>query len=1113
MDQSAATEFAPRIYCIDPRLVSRAGWSDLLERVAAMDFDHVLLCGSALNALMFAGMFAGDEGEPDATPPNADLDPDLASLLHMEQLEDLAHQCTEHRLRLLLELAPLTLTSPPVENAGQAAHEQALPDPRRAASGMTGLPAAPVAEELADPQAVERLLQCWQARLALLIDAGVAGFCCRAPARLPAALWRQLIERTREQRTCCHFLAWTPGCTHRQLEALVGSGFDAVFSSGAWWDFRAPWYFREYDKLAAIAPVLAFPEDPFGPRLARIHGFRDPQARRLGALRALHFASVSGAGWLLTMGFEFGLTEPLNVAGGVGSISGLASPQAYAQACAAAEFDLSQEVLRANREMAVRPQHGHLQLRPLSAPHATLLRIERRAADARQLIVVNPRLDSAVSVDDDPLADSLPPGAVRLQAWQTAPAVGADPNRRKKPSADKVRATRIAIEQVRPSVDDGRFAARYVAGQHIVVSADIFMDGHDQLAAAVLLRAADDKQWQRLPMREIGNDRWQAELSLQRLGRHYFCIEAWSDVFMSYRDGLRKKADAGQELTLELEEGRLLVAQLVEQGLENGVDKTVLERSAALLKSLAASAPAATRLALLQDDATAALVQQLTALAGARAFLARSAVEYPLEVERSAAVYANWYELFPRSQSGRADVHGTFDDVIARLPAIRAMGFDTLYFPPIHPIGLSNRKGKNNSLHAGVDEPGSPYAIGSAEGGHDAIHAQLGTLEDFQRLREAAGAHGMELALDFAIQCSPDHPWLHSHPGWFAWRPDGSLRYAENPPKKYQDIVNVDFYASDAIPELWTALRDVVLYWVQQGVQVFRVDNPHTKPLPFWEWLIAGVRSRHPQVIFLSEAFTRPKPMYRLAKLGFSQSYTYFTWRHGKQEFIDYLSELTSDAPGSDRPRDYFRPHFFVNTPDINPLFLQRSGRAGFRIRAALAATLSGLWGVYSGFELCEAQALPGKEEYLDSEKYEIRAWDWQRPGNIIDDITLLNRLRAENPALQSHLGVHFLAASNPQILYFAKATAGRDGRFGDNVVLVAINLDPFQVQHGEIEIPLAGFGLDDDGRLQVEDLLSERRFSWHGRYQPLTLDPQVQPYAAWRVHVPFDAGSRGGER
>jgi starch synthase (maltosyl-transferring) len=418
------------------------------------------------------------------------------------------------------------------------------------------------------------------------------------------------------------------------------------------------------------------------------------------------------------------------------------------------------------------------------------------------------------------------------------------------------------------------------------------------------------------------------------------------------------------------------------------------------------------------------------------------------------------------------------------------MGFDVLYFPPIHPIGTTNRKGRNNSLKPAPDDPGSPYAIGARDGGHDAIHAALGTPEDFRRLVAAAREHGLEIALDFAIQCSPDHPWLTQHPEWFRRRADGSIRYAENPPKKYEDIVNVDFYAEGAMPELWLALRDVVLHWAGEGVRIFRVDNPHTKPLPFWEWMIADVRGRHPDVMFLAEAFTRPTMMYRLGKIGFSQSYTYFTWRNTKSEITDYLRELTTTEVA-----DYYRPNFFVNTPDINPYFLQSSGRAGFLIRAALAATLSGLWGVYSGFELCEAAALPGREEYLDSEKYEVRHRDFNAPGNIVAEITALNRLRRLHPALHSHLGVRFYNAFNDQILVYGKLSPD-----GAEMILVAVSLDPHHVQEAPFEVPLWEWKLPDNGSVEVEDLMRGSRFVWQGKMQSVRLDPADLPFAIWRI-------------
>ena len=457
--------------------------------------------------------------------------------------------------------------------------------------------------------------------------------------------------------------------------------------------------------------------------------------------------------------------------------------------------------------------------------------------------------------------------------------------------------------------------------------------------------------------------------------------------------------------------------------------------------------------------------------------------------ERRTAEFASWYELFPRSQSGDPHRHGMLDDVVRRLPAIRDMGFDVVYFPPIHPIGKTNRKGRNNALKAGPDDPGSPYAIGSGDGGHDAIHASLGTFEDFQGLLSEARKVDLEIALDFAIQASPDHPWLKQHPEWFSWRPDGTIRYAENPPKKYEDIVNLDFYADGATPSLWVALRDTIRFWIDQGILLFRVDNPHTKPFPFWDWVIDDIRREHPQVVFLAEAFTRPKVMYRLAKAGFSQSYTYFTWRNTKSELTSYLTELTSEPLAG-----FFRPHFFVNTPDINPDFLQNAPRPAFLIRAALAATLSGLWGVYNGFELCEGKPDPQRKEYLNSEKYEIRAWDWNCPGNIIGEITALNRIRRENPALHSHLGLSFHNAWNENIMFFEKATVDRQ-----NVVLVAVSLDPSAAQEADIEIPLWKFGLSDYDTLTAEDLMRGRELAWSGKYQRIRLDPEL-PFAIWRV-------------
>ena len=640
---------------------------------------------------------------------------------------------------------------------------------------------------------------------------------------------------------------------------------------------------------------------------------------------------------------------------------------------------------------------------------------------------------------------------------------------------------RIAIEAVQPIIEGGRFASKCLSGRPLPVSAVIFSDGHEQLAADLLWRAGGEATWQRTPMQALGNDRWSAELRIDQQGRGEFAIEAWLDVYASFRQELVKKLGAGVPVELELQEGAQLVRRIAAQAPE-----PLRAELTALIERMEASQSQSEREAVLIDPS----VNELMRRAEYRPHLLRTP-NYPLDVERSLAEFASWYELFPRSL-GDEQRHGTFADVHARIPEIARMGFDVLYFPPIHPIGRAHRKGPNNSLKAGPNDPGSPYAIGSEEGGHEAVHPQLGSLEDFRQLVRVARDHGLEVALDFAVQCSPDHPWLKQHPGWFSWRPDGSIRHAENPPKKYEDIVNVEFYAEAAMPDLWLALRDVVLGWVEQGVTLFRVDNPHTKPMPFWEWLIADVRERHPEVIFLSEAFTRPAMMARLGKLGFSQSYTYFTWRNTKAELQAYFEEL-NQPPW----RDCYRPNFFVNTPDINPYFLQRSGRPGFLIRAALATMGSGLWGMYSGFELCEAEPVPGKEEYFDSEKYQLRPRDYQAPGNINAEIARLNQIRRENPALQTHLGFQAYTAWNDNILYFGKRTADLS-----NFILIAVSLDPHHAQEAHFELPLWELGLPDDASLAGEDLMNGHCWTWHGKVQWMRIEPWHLPFGIWRIQT-----------
>jgi starch synthase (maltosyl-transferring) len=735
--------------------------------------------------------------------------------------------------------------------------------------------------------------------------------------------------------------------------------------------------------------------------------------------------------------------------------------------------------------------HGRFggKLRDWTGPRASLSVLSRQTRLGALVLVQNrgrvplawPRSAPGLPWQDlepvpgfEPAADGLASGAAALFAARERQPVRAAVL----PSVDVAAAPalRVIIGGFSPAVDQGAFAAKAVIGDRVEITADIFTDGHEQLAASVLVRAEDETDWRRHPLRAEPNDVWTGTVRFARLGRHEIRLEAWLDVWGGFVRDFAKKRDAGKDLALDVREGRSFLDKAQERA-QGEAAQVIADALAALDATPGAGA------ILLSADLSAAM-----AAADDRPFLVQSFVQ-PIEVEREAARFSSWYELFPRSQTDDRHRHGTFADVARRLPHIAAMGFDTLYFPPIHPIGAANRKGRNNSLTAEPGDVGSPYAIGAPEGGHAAIHPDLGSLEDFRALVAAAALHGIEIALDFAIQCSPDHPWLKQHPGWFDWRPDGSLKYAENPPKTYEDIVNVDFYARDSVPALWEALRDAVLFWVAQGVKVFRVDNPHTKPLPFWQWLIAQVKGRHPDVIFLSEAFTRPKRMYHLAKIGFSQSYTYFTWRHTKAEFQDYIIELTKTPV-----RDFFRPHFFVNTPDINPYFLQSSGRAGFLIRAALAATLSGLFGVYAGFELCESAAPSGREDYLDSEKYEIRPRPDRAPGDIVDELTALNHLRRQEPALQSHIGVDFHDAFNDQILYFSKTAPGRADR-----ILVAINLDPHAAQEADFEVPLWLCGLADWDGIEVEDLLAGTRFRWTGKIQHVRLGPE-RPYALWRI-------------
>jgi starch synthase (maltosyl-transferring) len=634
---------------------------------------------------------------------------------------------------------------------------------------------------------------------------------------------------------------------------------------------------------------------------------------------------------------------------------------------------------------------------------------------------------------------------------------------------------RFLVEDIYPSIDGGRYPLKRIAGEAIDVWADLLREGHDQLAAELLWRKESEAEWRREPMLLAGNDRWHGQFTPPTPGRYLFAIETWTDPFATWRKQLVLKREAGLVLTLEAQEGRELLGELKPR---DPATKRLIDRARRQFDR----SPEVE--ILLADDLAAAV-----AASDPRTDLTRS-MAVPVTADRPRARAGAWYEMVPRSQGTVPGQHGTFDDAIARLPDIAALGFDVVYLTPIHPIGMTNRKGKNNSLKAGPDDPGSPYAIGGADGGHDAVHPELGTLADFRRFVEACRSHDMEVALDFAIQCSPDHPWLKQHPDWFKRRPDGSIRYAENPPKKYEDIVNPDFYCADRIA-LWQALRDVILFWVDQGVRIFRVDNPHTKPFPFWEWLIHEVQERDPNVLFLSEAFSRPKIMKGLAKLGFSQSYSYFTWRTHKAELQEYLSEITRYPE-----RDYFRPNFFVSTPDILPVHLQKGEPWMFKSRLALAATLSSNYGIYNGFELLEHEPIPGREEYLNSDKYEIKVRDWDKPGNIKGYIGRLNRLRRENTALLQTANLRFAQVDDPEVIGFVKESVERD-----NAVAVAIALNghgsrTFWFHFGEITIGPAG--QPAPVRAIVNLVTGERHtIEWGG--VRLTINPSDDPTLLFR--------------
>ncbi|MBA2492011.1 MAG: alpha-1,4-glucan--maltose-1-phosphate maltosyltransferase [Gammaproteobacteria bacterium] len=639
---------------------------------------------------------------------------------------------------------------------------------------------------------------------------------------------------------------------------------------------------------------------------------------------------------------------------------------------------------------------------------------------------------------------------------------------------------RVVIEGVKPQIDGGRFAVKRVIGDSMEIEADIFADGHDEISAWLLYRHENERGWHEIPMQALVNDRWRAKFELDQLGRYRYTMQAWVDAFGTWRRDLKKRVTAKQDVALQF----LIGANLLEHASSN-LKSSDARRLKASIKALRGDGNDEARLQVALDEDLALLMARTPQ----KERITKFDRDLAVVVDRERARFSAWYEMFPRSCGS-----GTFSDAAKCLPYIADMGFDILYLPPVHPIGKTHCKGSNNRPTAAPDEPGSPWAIGAEDGGHKAVAPTLGTQADFRAFVAKAKQHNLEIALDIAFQCSPDHPYVKEHPQWFRWRPDNTVQYAENPPKQYQDIYPLDFETADW-QALWQELKSVFLFWIGQGVRVFRVDNPHTKPFRFWEWLITEVKQQYPDVLFLAEAFTRPKIMYQLAKLGFSQSYTYFTWRNERWDLTEYFTELTQTEA-----REFFRPNPWPNTPDILHEYLQTGGRPAFIVRYILAATLSASYGIYGpAFELCEhVPREPGSEEYLDSEKYQTRAWALDRSDSLRPLIARVNRIRRENRALQSNWRLKFHTTSNEQLIAYSKTVENLD-----NVIVVVVNLDPHHPQAGWLHLTPEDVGLSAHEPFVAHDLLTGARYTWHGVDHYVALNPQGQPAHVLRIERP----------
>jgi starch synthase (maltosyl-transferring) len=1098
----------PRIYNLFPLLVGTVrAWSAELPRIAAMGFDWVYL-----NPFHEAGFSGSLYAVKDVTK----LDPrfrDEGAGSDDDQIRAFVAEAGRHGLRVMTDLV-----------VNHASKDAVLASERRDAflRYPSGELASPYAVDPDDPSkktvwgdlaefdyedraSREFLTGYWDAYIRRMQGLGVGGFRCDAAYKVPPAVWRALIGSAKARDPDCLFAAETLGCTFEETKATAEAGFDYLFNSFAWWDFRKSWALENYERLRLLAPSISFPENHDTDRVAASLP-ADPARAARDLLLRYTLAAFFSSGVLLPIGYEWGYRRKVHVVEttpadredetGIDISAGIAAVNRLRAELAPINLEGAEHKLSAN-----------------DAPYLALLRMDAghaEGANAAVLVLANVG-EAAVTLAPEtvlartgglfgPFMDRTPdlvpivfepgrpvmlaPGEVRILSAERVEA-GVLAGRAVDDGAEPDGDGRVVIETVWPELDGGATPVKRVVGERVEVWADIFSDGHDKIAAEIIYRPLGEAEWRRSPMRFVDNDRWSGSFPLERNGRYEWTIEGWRDPFASWRHEIEAKRKAGVDVRLETIEG-LRIAEAAAANAGVAGDGEALRD---LLDQLgAAGEGSAKQLELMLEPHHALLIGRHAD----RVNLSRYPRTLGVIADRLAARFSAWYELFPRSTSHDPKRHGTFDDVVRHLPYVKEMGFDVLYFPPIHPIGHTNRKGKNNALKGQPGDVGSVYAIGDETGGHDAIHPDLGGIDAFRRMVDASLAHGLEIALDFAVQCSPDHPWIKQHPEWFDWRPDGTLKFAENPPKKYEDIVNVHFYGASK-PALWYALRDAVLFWCGERVRIFRVDNPHTKPLPFWKWLIGEVNARYPDAIFLAEAFTRPKMMRALAKIGFQQSYTYFTWRNTKAELTEYMMELAHSPMA-----EYYRPNFFANTPDINPVYLQTSGPPGFIIRGTLAATLSSVYGVYSGFELAEGTPLPGKEEYLDSEKYEIRAWDYDRPGHIRDHITALNRIRRENPALWDFRNISFVNAFNDNILAYARITPEKD-----NALLILVNLDPKNRQECTYEVPLWQFGLPDHGAIEVEDLLKGGRFTLSGKSHRIALDPTERPLVIWRLVPP----------